>query len=149
MLAERAAAAVAAFSELPRERLAELWKQRFRSAPPRGCGQQLLELAAAYAKQEKAFGGLKAATRRALGSETDHGGAESDQPRCRRKPGPADASRSLKPGTRLVREWNGRTYQVEVVADGFVWNGRTHRSLSVIAREITGAHWSGPRFFGL
>ena len=55
----------------------------------------------------------------------------------------------MKPGTRLVREWNGRTYHVEVVADGFVWNGRTHRSLSAIAREITGAQWSGPRFFGL
>jgi hypothetical protein len=55
----------------------------------------------------------------------------------------------MKPGTRLVREWNGRTYHVEVTKNGFVWNGKTHRSLSVIAREITGAQRSGPRFFGL
>ena len=147
--AERVAAEVAALSGQPRETLAELWEQRFRSVPPRGFGGQLLELAAAHAIQEKAFGGLKAATRRALASETEPDVAVFDQPRHRRKPGPADARRTMKPGTRLVREWNGRTYHVEVVTDGFVWNGRTHRSLSVIAREITGAQWSGPRFFGL
>jgi hypothetical protein len=59
------------------------------------------------------------------------------------------AHAAMKPGTRLVREWNGRIHHVEVVSDGFVWNGKTHRSLSVIAREITGVQWSGPRFFGL
>lgn len=51
--------------------------------------------------------------------------------------------------TRLIREWNGQTIAVEVVEGGFVWNDRTYRSLSEIAREVTGAHWSGPRFFGL
>ena len=56
---------------------------------------------------------------------------------------------SLKPGTRLVREWRGVTHTVLVHADGVEWNGRRYRSLTVIAREITGAHWSGPRFFGL
>jgi hypothetical protein len=56
---------------------------------------------------------------------------------------------SLKAGTRLVREWRGVTYTVLVHADGFEWNGRRHRSLTIVAREITGAHWSGPRFFGL
>ena len=149
MSAERVAAEVAALSELPRESLAELWEQRFRSVPPRGCGGQLLELAAAHAIQEKAFGGLKAVTRRALDREMESDIPVSDPPRRRRKSGPADVRRSMKPGTRLVREWNGRTYHVEVVADGFLWNGKTHRSLSVIAREITGAQWSGPRFFGL
>lgn len=148
-LAEWAAAEVAALSDLPRERLAELWERRFRRPPPRGCGRQLLELAAAYAIQEKALGGLNAATRRALAREGKSGSDNSDVPRLGRVPGPADARRSLKPGTRLVREWNGRTHHVEVAADGFVWNGKTHRSLSVIAREITGAQWSGPRFFGL
>lgn len=149
MLAERVAAEVAAFSDLPRERLAELWEQRFRSAPPRGCGRPLLELAAAYTMQEKAFRGLKTALRRALGSERDPDGTVFDQPRRRRNSGPADARRSLKAGTRLVREWNGQTHHVEVVTDGFVWNRKKHRSLSVIAREITGVQWSGPRFFGL
>ena len=56
---------------------------------------------------------------------------------------------SLKAGTRLVREWRGVTYTVLVHADGFDWNGRRYRSLTIVAREITGAHWSGPRFFGL
>lgn len=55
----------------------------------------------------------------------------------------------IKPGTRLVREWNGDTHIVLVHADGVEWRGTRYRSLSVVAREITGAHWSGPRFFGL
>jgi hypothetical protein len=55
---------------------------------------------------------------------------------------------TLTPGTRLIREWNGRTIAVEVRDDGFVWNDQSYRSLSQIAREVTGAHWSGPRFFG-
>ena len=55
---------------------------------------------------------------------------------------------SLKAGTRLVREWRGVTHTVLVHADGLEWNGRRYRSLTIVAREITGAHWSGPRFFG-
>ena len=55
----------------------------------------------------------------------------------------------LSPGTRLIREWNGKTIVVEVTDTGFVWKERNYRSLSEIAREVTGAHWSGPRFFGL
>jgi hypothetical protein len=58
-------------------------------------------------------------------------------------------ARALKPGVRLVREWNGRSYVVDVVEDGFVLDGRSYRSLSALAFHITGAHWSGPRFFGL
>ncbi len=56
---------------------------------------------------------------------------------------------TLSSGTRLIREWNGQTIAVEVTDGGFVWKDRTYRSLSEIAREVTGAHWSGPRFFGL
>ena len=55
----------------------------------------------------------------------------------------------LKPGTRLIREWRGETCSVFVQKDGFQWRGTTYRSLTTIAKEITGAHWSGPRFFGL
>lgn len=55
----------------------------------------------------------------------------------------------MKPGSRLVREWRGKTHDVLVLEDGFEWNGERRRSLSAIAREITGTHWSGPRFFGL
>jgi len=57
---------------------------------------------------------------------------------------------ALTPGTRLIREWNGKTISVEVTGEGsFVWEDRCYRSLSEIARLVTGAHWSGPRFFGL
>ncbi len=52
-------------------------------------------------------------------------------------------------GTILVREWRGTTHQVAVVDDGFLWNGKTHQSLSSIARAITGTNWNGPRFFGM
>ena len=56
---------------------------------------------------------------------------------------------SLKPGARLVRAWGGETHEILVVEDGFIWLGKTWASLSVIAREMTGTRWSGPRFFGL
>ena len=56
---------------------------------------------------------------------------------------------AAKPGSFLVREWNGRTYQVEVIDGGYVMDGKNWRSLSAVAKHITGAHWSGPRFFGV
>lgn len=58
-------------------------------------------------------------------------------------------TRSLTPGTQLVREWNGRVYRVDVTADGFEKDGQAYTSLSAVAKRITGAEWSGPRFFGL
>ncbi len=56
---------------------------------------------------------------------------------------------ALKPGGRLLPEWNGVTNVVLVTRNGVIWNGRPYGSLSAIAREITGGHWLGPRFFGL
>lgn len=143
--AERVAAEVAAVADVPRDELAAYWSNRFGRAPPKGCGRALLELAAAYAIQERALGGLKPDTRRALAVEMDSPPGEGASRRRSRK----QVISTIKPGTRLVREWNGHTHHVEMVEGGFVWNGKTHRSLSMIARQITGAHWSGPRFFGL
>src|ERR1700757_4950390 len=69
---------------------------------------------------------------------------------AQREPRGADTSSSeLKPGTRLVREWQGRTYDVVVLDDGFSWQGTSYRSLSALAGKITGTAWSGPLFFGL
>ena len=144
-VAERAAIEVAALADLAREELVDCWLLRFGQEPPKGCGRKLLELAAAYDIQEKAYGGLEPETRRALVLEIDPVVGDAASHRRSRK----RAISTIKPGTRLVREWNGRTHHVEMVEGGFVWNGKTHRSLSTIAREITGAHWSGPRFFGL
>ena len=70
-------------------------------------------------------------------------------PDCGQAAQPPRKKVELTPGTRLIREWNGRTIAVEVREDGFWWDERTYGSLSEIAREVTGAHWSGPRFFGL
>ena len=97
--------------------------------------------ALAYRIQEIAFGGLSKATLRRLASlaaefESDGRIATPAQPR-------------IKPGARLVREWHGRTHAVVVTEDGFEFEGKLYRSLTSIAREITGAGWSGPRFFGL
>lgn len=57
--------------------------------------------------------------------------------------------RKAKAGARLIREWNGKEHVVDVTDEGFVWRDRTWRSLSAIAKEITGTKWSGPRFFGV
>ena len=65
------------------------------------------------------------------------------------KSGAENRDLRLVPDARLMRDWNGRTNVVDVVEDGFIFGGETYRSLSAIARKITGAHWSGPRFFGL
>ena len=99
------------------------------------------------------------ARRRAEGSPRDVWGFGSCERQFRRREPTADPlSRgaakptppiSLKPGTRLVREWRGATHMVLIHADGIEWRGQRYRSLSVVARKITGARWSGPRFFGL
>lgn len=136
---------LAALADLPRADLVARWARRFGRDPPKGCGRKLLELVAAYDIQERAHGGLQPDTRRVLALERDPSVTNGASHRRSRK----QTISSIKTGTRLVREWNGRTHHVEMVEGGFVWNGRKHRSLSVIAREITGAHWSGPRFFGL
>ena len=87
--------------------------------------------------QEQAFGGLDPKTAKHLG-----GLARGDRPR-------ADRSRRLKPGTVLLREYQGERHTVTVVAKGYVWREATYASLSSIARAITGTAWNGPRFFGL
>jgi hypothetical protein len=94
-----------------------------------------------YKLQERAYGGLSTATARKL----EQAGADSPS-RGAANPTP---SVSLRPGTRLVREWHGVTHTVLIHADGIEWRGQRYRSLSLVAREITGARWSGPRFFGL
>jgi hypothetical protein len=131
---------VARLSNLSREELIQAWIKTNGHPPPRSIGRRLLELSAAYVLQAKVFGGLKPSLRKALAATLDPGSG----PSCSN----AQAA-ALRPGSRLVRVWNGRTHHVEVVEGGFHWNGEHFRSLSAIARKITGARWSGPRFFGL
>ncbi|WP_138935373.1 DUF2924 domain-containing protein [Roseovarius arcticus] len=113
------------------------WEATFGSPPPPHLSVAFLRKAVVYAGQCKAHGGLSAASRRALRAVVKGTSA-----------GAAPVA-SLRSGTQLVREWNGRTYQVQVIENGFELDGRTWASLSAIAKHITGATWSGPRFFGL
>jgi Protein of unknown function (DUF2924) len=97
--------------------------------------------AVAYRLQEIAYGGLSKATLRgltALKVEYETGRTIAPPP-----------SPNVRPGSRLVREWHGRTHTVSVTENGFEFQGKTYRSLTKIAHDITGAQWSGPRFFGL
>lgn len=122
---------------LDRPALLQRWRSAFgQDAPPR-LSRALMKKAIAHNIQIKACGGLSARVIRALKVVA--------KPDAR----PAALARPPGPGTRLVREWNGVLYEVEVLDGGFLWQGRQHRSLSAIAREITGTRWSGPRFFGI
>lgn len=105
------------------------------TVPPRMRAETLRRLLA-YEVQARTLGGLAASERRMLRS------VASGKP-------VGDAAAPVTPGTHLVREWNGRTYRVEVVDGGYVLDGTAYRSLSAVARRITGTAWSGPRFFGL
>lgn len=139
-------AELTALENLSYATLKEMWQALYGVPAPKKIGTESLRLAVAYGLQEKAFGGLKPKVRRQLmrlAGEQD--GAEADRP----KAASALQSDSLRPGARLIREWNGETHQVEVVDSGFVWRGKTYRSLTAVAFTITGARWSGPRFFGL
>jgi hypothetical protein len=125
--------------DLDRRALADVWLKAFgRPIPPKLFRNTAIPLLA-YRLQELRFGGLSPATERYLASLL---------PKANGKPAPPPPRR-LKPGTRLLRNWQGRTYTVTVADSGFIWHGETHRSLSVIARKITGTPWSGPAFFGL
>jgi hypothetical protein len=113
------------------------WRRLYRSQPPR-LSRDLLIRAIAYRIQELRYGGLSKATRRKLAALVNA-----------RQPDGEITVQKISRGTRLVREWNGRTHTVTVKEEGFTYAGRSYRSLTAIAHEITGAHWSGPRFFGL
>jgi hypothetical protein len=117
-----------------------VWRRLHRSDPPLGLSRDLLIRVLANQLQERTHGGASAVLRRRLHNLT----AGS------RKSGvPLDPGIVLKTGTKLLREWRGHTHTVLVREDGFEYEGEHYRSLTVIAKRITGAHWSGPRFFGL
>jgi hypothetical protein len=125
----------ASLDELRRE-----WRRLYRSEPPR-ISRDLLIRGIGYRLQEIEHGGLGKSTRRKLKTL-------GKMFRTTGRVG-ADPGLSLKPGARLVREWHGRTHTVTVTEDGFEYAGMSYPSLTKVARKITGAHWSGPRFFGL
>jgi len=126
---------VADLAVMGRSTLVTLWQQLFDQLAPAMLSQPFLRRFIAFEMQSRRHGRLP----RQVKATLEKGSGKKPRPTC-----PA-----LKPGGRLLREWNGVTHVVDATEDGFTWNGRSYRSLSAIAREITGAHWSGPRFFGL
>ena len=134
-------AQLAALSDMDAPALRAEWRRLYRSHPPKMLRRDLLELGVAWKLQERVLGGLSAATKRQLDELARTMATKSDLTKARKV--------TLKPGARLVRAWGGETHEILVVEDGFQWRGTTWRSLSAIAREMTGTHWSGPRFFGL
>src|SRR6202162_79586 len=138
---ETLASEVASLSKLGIDELRERWKAMFGKAPSRDIGRSFLTRAIAYRLQAKAFGELKPSTRRLL-EEFAYGDAN-------RSAVAAPPSRIVQPGAVLVREWRGLSHQVGVLEKGFSFRGKHYRSLSEVAREITGTRWSGPLFFGL
>ena len=162
---------------MSREELVERWQAAYGCPPPAGARRELLVYAAGWHIQVKRLGGFPAEVRRMLRREVerirrecrvadlapetlaeerdklaDVGVAESYGSAADGERGAEPASverRRLVPGVRLLRDWNGRTHVVDVTEAGYLYEGETYRSLSAIARKITGAHWSGPRFFGL
>ena len=165
---------VAQLADLPREALSERWREIYGVAPPRGIRNDLMIRAVAWHLQAKRLGGLSAETRRLLRSaisKVENEKLVRDMPRGTVTEGqvnamqgddqiPADACsgggarprrerRRLVPGARLMREWGGRTHVVDVIEGGYLFEAKVYPSLTAIAGRITGAHWSGPRFFGL
>ena len=132
---------IGALADLPRRALLERWQALYRTDPPKGLSRRLLVLAIAYRMQAKRYDGLTPTVRRRL---TGNGGGCATPERSKPK-----ATAKLTTGTRLIREWNGVNHVVDVADGHFVWNGVQYQSLSAVARAITGARWSGPRFFAV
>jgi Protein of unknown function (DUF2924) len=132
---------LAALPNLNRVALCERWKNLFGTLPPQHLRRDLMIPILAYRTQEQAVGALSAQTRNRLRqlAEAFANGQEHLKP----------SNPSLKPGTRLVREWRGQVHLVNVQTAGYEYKGGRYKSLSQIARLITGTRWSGPLFFGI
>ncbi len=126
---------LACLENLSRMELVDLYRELLKRPPPKGLSRRLLILSIGYEMQAKRYGSRRPRKR------VSFGGVSANASKA--------PNNKLPPGTRLIREWKGTSHVVEVIEDGFVWNGCSHRSLSALASAITGARWLGPRFFGL
>jgi hypothetical protein len=125
------------------DELKKRWRSLYGTNPPQKIHRSLLIAAVAYRMQENALGALKSSVRRHLMQVQ-----AANNPTTSR-PSPHHPSPRLRTGTVLVRDWGGVTHQVKVLGDGIVFRGKRYKSLSEVARLITGSRWSGPLFFGL
>ncbi len=132
---EAVAARLAVIDQAGREDLLALWTDLIGGVAPKSISRPVLRRILAYECQARQAGGLTKARQRQISAVAEG----------RRR----SRASTLSHGGRLIREWAGVSHVVDVTGDGYRWKGKSYRSLSAIAREITGAHWSGPRFFGL
>lgn len=116
-----------------REKCIALWQESFGRSPPKHLSPQFLKRVLIWELQNQKLGRVSVKTERDF---------------LKISSGKMPLTKA-KAGSQLIREWNGRTFQVDVVDGGYVMDGKTWKSLSAIAKHITGAHWSGPRFFGV
>ena len=133
---------LAALKDTPMAELKQQWRELFGKEPP-AFNRPYLVSRLAYRIQELAYGGLRPETRarlEALGEQLDGGNVVLRRTRADNRP---------LTGTRLLREWQGVEHTVTVLVDGFDWEGQPYKSLSAIARAITGTRWNGWTFFGL
>ena len=135
---------IASLPALSKAELLTRWRERLKQPPPSHLNKPILVPLLAYRLQEQAFGGLKPAYKRRLREL-----AESFERSPSGVTKTISSSARIKPGTRMIRQWDGQTHQVTVAEEGFEYKGERYKSLSEIARLITGTRWSGPLFFGL
>ncbi len=121
--------------------LRKLWQELFQNPPHPKLRRELLIAILNYRLQEKAMGGLKPSTVRRLRAIADELASGIRHP--------GSSQLAPRPGTRMVRQWQGKLHEVVTLERGFSYDGQKFASLSEIARAITGTRWSGPAFFGL
>lgn len=145
------------------DELHDLWRRMHRKPPPRGLMGDLLRRTLAWRLQSLQQGIQEAELRKRLAKEarqaerrlalssgqSREGGGAVGKGTVSRGAAHLEPRRKLRAGTRLIREWKGEIHEVVVLPDGFLWKGTTHRSLSVIAKAITGTSWNGWLFFGV
>jgi hypothetical protein len=138
---EKLSAEIAGLESLDLNQLRSQWKLLYEIEAPPHLSRDWLRRAVAYRIQENALGGLKPATRRLLERIAEDARVG--------KPSKVAPTRKVGPNTILIREWSGARHEVTVVENGVIFRGKRYRSLSQVARLITGSQWSGPLFFGL
>jgi len=131
---------IASLSTLEVETLRQRWNALIGAEPAPYLGRSFIVRALAYRLQERALGGLKLATQRIIDRVCDCREEAASERIPKRRAGA---------GTVLIREWRGVLHRVTVLDSDVVYRGRRYKSLSEVARAITGTHWSGPLFFGL
>lgn len=140
---------VADLQNLTYEQLKELWRTLNGGEPP-AYNRQYITKRLAYRIQEIAYGGLSDDAREKMGAALKRHGYNEDGMPARSGDRRVSSSRNLPViGSKIVREWNGKRYEVIALRDGFEFEGRKYRSLTAIVKAITGTHWNGRKFFGV